>query len=92
MRFANKKEEFTQMIEAVALLVSLGAMFLQIWVLFSAIESYFQRNYVNLLPSVILSGLAFMACGGSILLTQIDFFKGVTEGRSRSYQKEFQKK
>ena len=87
MRFSNKKEDFVRTVETVALLISLGAIFLQIWVLLSGIESYFKGKYENLLPSVILSGLAFAACGFSVFLTNIDFLKGMTEGRSKTYQK-----
>jgi hypothetical protein len=88
MRFADKKEEFVRTVETVALFVSLGAIFLQIWVLLSGIESYLAGNYENLLPSVILSGLAFAACGIGVLLTNMDFLKGITEGRTKTYQKD----
>jgi hypothetical protein len=87
VRFSNKQEDFVHTIESVALIISLGAIFLQIWVLLSGIEAYFKGHYANLLPSVILSGLAFMACGVSVLLTNINFLKGMTEGRSKTYQK-----
>ncbi len=87
MRFSNKKEYFAQTMETMALIISLGAIFLQIWVLLSGIEAYFKGKYANLLPSVILSGLAFMACGVSIFLTNLDFLKGMTEGRSKTYKK-----
>jgi hypothetical protein len=87
MRFSNKKEDFVRTMETVALIISLGAIFLQIWVLLSGIEAYFKGKYANLLPSVILSGLAFAACGVSVLLTNIDFLKGMMEGRSKTYQK-----
>ena len=86
MRFSDKKEDFSHMIEAVGLMISLGAVFLQVWVLISGIESYLNGKYINLLPSVILSGIAFLACGGSILLINIDFFKQTRAGRSKTYQ------
>lgn len=92
MRFANKKEDFVNTVETLALIVSLGAVFLQIWVLISSIESYFKGNYANLLPSVFLSGLAFIACGIGVLLTNIDFLKGWSEGRSKSYRKDLSSK
>ncbi|MCB9771556.1 MAG: hypothetical protein H6754_03315 [Candidatus Omnitrophica bacterium] len=87
MRFQNKKEEFAATVETVCLILSLGAVFLQIWVLISAIEAYLQGKYANLLPAVILSGIAFAGCGMSALLTRIDFLKGITEGRTKTYQK-----
>lgn len=87
MRFSNKKEDFVRTMETMALLISLGAIFFQIWVLLSGIEAYLKGKYANLLPSVILSGLAFMACGVSVLLTNMNFLKGMREGRSKTYQK-----
>lgn len=87
MKFANKQEDITRTLEMVALLISLGAIFLQIWVLISAIETYFKGNFSHLLPSVILSGLAFLACGFSVYLTNVDFLRGMSEGRSKTYQK-----
>ncbi len=87
MRFANKKEDFVRTVEGVALLISLGAVFLQIWVLISALEAYFQGKLEHLFPSVILSGVALSACGFSIFLTKLKFLKGMTEGRSQTYQK-----
>ena len=89
MRFANKKEDFASMVETVSLIISLGAIFLQIWVLISGIESYFKGKYINLLPGVILSGLAFIACGVSVFLTNLDFLKGMAEGRTKTYQKKY---
>jgi len=71
MRFSNKKEDFSHMVETVGLITSLGAVFLQVWVLLSGIESYLSGKYENLLPSVILSGVAFLASGGSVLLINI---------------------
>ena len=87
MRFANKGEDFTRTVEGVALLISLGAVFLQIWVLISSLEAYFQCKFAHLFPSVVLSGLALTACGFSIYLTKIGFLKGTNEGRSQTYEK-----
>jgi hypothetical protein len=86
MRFSNKKEEFVNMVEGVALVISLGAVFLQIWVLISALEMYFEKEYDHLLPSVILSAAALFACGLSVYLTKIKFLKGMADGRSETYQ------
>lgn len=86
MRFSDKREEFANTIEIVGLLVSLGAVFLQIWVLITAIEFSFKGVYSNLFPSVILSGLAFVACGFSVFLTNLHSFNGLMQGRSKTYQ------
>ena len=87
MRFSDKKEDFIRIVEGIGLIISLGAVFLQIWILISAIESFFKGQYVNLFPVVILSALAFMVCGVSVLLTNLNFLKGITEGRTKTYQK-----
>lgn len=86
MRFSNKKEAFINMVEWVALAMSLGAVFLQIWVLISALEMYFEKRYEHLLPSVILSAAALLVCGLSVYLTKIKFLEGMADGRSDTYQ------
>ena len=87
MKFSDKKEEFAQLVETVGLMISLGTIFLQIWVLISGIEAYFKGNYANLFPSVILSGIAFSASVISVFLTNLKFSKGMSEGRTKTYQK-----
>ena len=89
MKFSDKREDFYRMVEFVCLLVCLGAVFFQIWLLLSIIETSSQQHHQLLLPSVVLSGLAFLGCGLSVLLTSVDFLKGLTEGRSNTYQKKF---
>lgn len=88
MRFRDKKEEFNRTVESICLLVSLGAIFFQIWVLISAIEASFKGNHEVLFPSMIVSGLAFLAAGACALLPNMSFLKGMTEGRTNTYQKE----
>ncbi len=87
MRFADKREDFVRSVETVALLLSVGAVFLQIWVLISALEAYFKGDYEHLGYSVILSALALAACSVSVFLTKLPFLKGMTEGRGKTYQK-----
>lgn len=85
MRFENKKEQFTQLVERLGLIISLGAIFLQIWVLISGVEAYLRGRNELLFPSVILSGLALLACGVSVALTNLNFLKGIRVGRSKTY-------
>ena len=85
MRFSNKREEFIQTVESVCLFINFGAIFLQIWILLSAIESSFRGNDAFLFPSVVLSGLAFLASVVAALLTNMDFLRGIMEGRTKSY-------
>lgn len=87
MRFKNKIEEFHQTLELLCLVISLGAVFFQIWILISGVQSYFEGKFENLVPAMILSGIAFVACGVSALLTGVDPMKGITQGRTKTYQK-----
>ena len=88
MKFTDKKEEFIYTIESVCLFISLGGVFFQIWILISGIEAYLRGNYAVLFPMMILSGLVFLSCGAGVFLTNIDFLKGITEGRTKTYQNE----
>lgn len=85
MRFENKQEQFIQTIEWVALITSLGAIFLQIWVLITGVEAYLRGRDAILFPSMLLSGLALLACGVSVALTNLNFLKGIRVGRSKTY-------
>lgn len=87
MRFKNKIEEFHHTLEFLCVIISLGAVFFQIWILISAVQAYFEGKFVNLLPAVILSAVAFLFCGVSALLTGVDPMKGITRGRTKTYQK-----
>lgn len=87
MRFKNKNEEFHQTLEFMCLIVSLGAVFFQIWILISGVQSYFEGKFENLFPAMILSGAALLVCGVSALLTGVDPMKGITQGRTKTYQK-----
>lgn len=88
MRFPNKKQEFHNMLEFICLILSMGAVFLQIWILIAGIQAYFEGRFENILPAVILSGAAFLLCGVSALLTGVDPMSGITQGRTKTYQKQ----
>lgn len=85
MKFENKREKFVEMTERVGLIVSLGAILLQIWVLISGIEAYLGGRDAFLFPGMLLSALALLACGVSVMLTHLDFLKGIRTGRSKTY-------
>jgi hypothetical protein len=87
MKFKNKIEEFHQMLELLCLIISLGAVFFQIWILISGVQAYFEGKFENIVPAVILSGIAFLVCGVSALLTGVDPMKGIAQGRTKTYQK-----
>lgn len=88
MRFVDKKAYFQKTIETVCLFLSSGAVFLQIMVLGNAIEAYQSGNFSVLLPLMLLSGFAFVICGINVLLTKVNFLKGITEGRTKTYLKD----
>lgn len=63
MKFKNRHAENAQMIENVCLILSLGAIFTQIWILVSAMESYLEGKTSHLVGALILSGIALLCCG-----------------------------
>lgn len=73
MRFKNRAEETSQMVGNLCLFVSLGALFIQIWTLMSAVESYLRGDYQHLGPALILSLIALACCGLSAWTTLFDF-------------------
>lgn len=87
MKFKDKKQEVTAMVESVCLILSCGAVFLQIWILSSTIEAWFEGTTHGLVASVVLSGVALLTCLLTAWTTTLDFTKGITEGRTVSYNK-----
>jgi len=75
------------MVESVCLILSCGAVFLQIWILSSAIEAWFEGTTHGLIASVILSGVALLTCLLTAWTTTLDFTKGIVEGGTVSYHK-----
>lgn len=73
------------MVEVVCLILSCGAVLLQIWILSSAIETWFEGIIHGLVASVILSGMALSACLLTAWTTTFDFTKGISEGRTVTY-------
>ena len=73
------------MVETVCLILSGGAVFLQIWILFSIIESWFRGETHGYWAAVILSGVALLTCALTAWTTTLDFTKGIREGRTVTY-------
>ena len=73
MKFKNRSEETSLMVGNLCLLLSLGALFIQIWTLMSAVESYLRGDYQHLGPAVILSLMALACCALSAWTTTFDF-------------------
>ena len=87
MKFKDKKQEIQGMIGSICLALSGGAIFLQIWILSSSIEAWFEGSTHGLVASVILSGFALLTCLLTAWTTTLDFSKGIAEGRTVSYNK-----
>ncbi len=81
MRFKNRTEETSQMVGNLCLLLSLGALFIQIWTLMSAVESYLRGEYRHLGPALILSLLALACCALSAWTTTFDFSQNNKDGQ-----------
>lgn len=87
MKFRDVRAETRKSIELVCLLLSLAAIFFQIWILASSWESFFQGHNERLVAGVALSLIAFGVCALTACTTGMDFMKGTDEGRTQSYYK-----
>ena len=85
MKFRDVRAETRKGIEIVCLLLSLAAIFFQIWTLATSLESHFQGHDQRLLASVMLSFIAFSVCALTAWTTGMDFTVGSKEGRSKTY-------
>ena len=72
MKFRDRHDENAQMVENVCLILSLGAIFTQIWILFSAMESYLEGKTSHLIGAIILSGIALLCCGFMAFTTALN--------------------
>lgn len=68
------------MVENLCLILSLGAIFIQIWTLISAMESYLEGNFSHLGPTLALSGIAFACCILTAWTTTFDFSRKLRKG------------
>lgn len=62
MRFKDRTAEKVQMVETLCLILSLGAIFIQIWILASSMESYLRGGPAHLGAAVIMSGIGLACC------------------------------
>ena len=88
MKFRDVRTETKRSIEIVCLLLSLGAIFFQIWILTTSMESFFQGHNERLLGGTVLSLIAFGVCGLTAWTTGMEQMKGSQEGRSKTYHKD----
>lgn len=75
MRFKDQKSETAQMISNVCLILSLGAIFLQIWVLLSSVETFLEGNFEHLGAALLLSGIALLCCALTAFTTTFGIFQ-----------------
>jgi len=75
MKFKDQKSAKLQMIQSVCLLLSLGAIFSQIWVLIVNMELLFQGEYDSLWAGLLLSSFALACCAVTAWITTLDLFK-----------------
>lgn len=90
MRFRDVREETKKTIEIVCLILSLGCIFIQIWILATTLEAFFQGKTQHLLASSMLSMVAFGVCALTAWTTGMNLLKGTEEGRTQTYNKDTQ--
>jgi len=86
MRFKNRNTENVQMVETLCLMLSLGAIFFQIWVLMWAVESYLAGRTTYLGSALMLSGLALACCLLTAWTTTLEPFKRKKTGKPGARQ------
>ncbi len=90
MKFRDVHAETKKTIEGVCLILSLGVIFIQIWLLATTLEAYFQGKTEHLLGSSVLSLIAFSVCVLTAWTVGRNFIKGSEEGRTQTYSKHTQ--
>ena len=81
MKFKDRNNETTTMVESVCLILSLGAIFIQIWTLMSGVESYFAGKHHLLIGSLILSAFCLGCCALTAMTTTL--YPGSERRKSR---------
>ena len=75
MRFINRKNETAQTVAILLMILSLGAILLQIWILMSLAEAFLSGHAGRMGPWVILSGVGFLVCALTAWTTTFTYFK-----------------
>ena len=81
MKYKNRNNETTAMVESVCLILSLGAIFVQIWALMSGVESYLGGKQLLLIGSLVLSALCLGCCALTAMTTTL--YPGSQRKKSR---------
>ncbi len=75
MRFKDREAEHLELKETLGLILSLGAIFVQIWVLTSAMHSLLSGQTEYLMAALILSAAALACCALTALTTMPRFLR-----------------
>lgn len=81
MRFKDREAEHLELKETLGLILSLGAIFIQIWVLTSAMHSLLSGQTKHLLAALVLSGSALACCALTALTTMPGFLHYLTRNK-----------
>jgi hypothetical protein len=82
MRFKDREAEQLELRETLGLILSLGAIFIQIWVLTSAMHTFLSGESKHLLAALILSGASLACCVLTALTTMPGFLRLLSRNRA----------
>lgn len=83
MRFKDRNAEMMQSVENLCLILSLGAIFIQIWVLISAVDSYLAAKWHFLGAAMVLSGICLACCVLTAWTTTLNVTGNAGKNKSR---------
>lgn len=87
MLFKDREAEQMELREVLGLFLSLGAIFLQIWVLTSAMHSLLSQEPKHLMAALFLSAGAFCCCALTALTTMPSFLRFLTRNKTHQFPK-----
>lgn len=82
MLFKDREAQQMELREVLGLFLSLGAIFVQIWVLTSAMHSLLSGEPKHLVAALLLSGAAFCCCALTALTTMPGFLRFLTRNKT----------
>lgn len=82
MRFKDREAEQLELRETLGLILSLGAIFVQIWVLTSAMHSLLSGETEHLAPGLILSAMSLACCALTALTTMPGFLRFLSRNKA----------
>lgn len=88
MRFKDRESEQLELRETLGLFLSLGAIFVQIWVLTSAMHSFLSGETKHLFAALVLSAASLGCCALTALTTMPGFLRMLSGNKSSNSSKE----